>query len=88
MPDRSQTWRALLLAPLLVLAALMAAPTAASAEPQRPPPRERPAQQQPQRPAASNPCAVFGPGFVRMAGSDTCIKLGGATSIGGGVGGY
>ncbi|MCK7476078.1 MAG: hypothetical protein MZV49_27220 [Rhodopseudomonas palustris] len=47
-----------------------------------------PARQQPQRPAASNPCAVFGPGFVRMAGSDTCIKLGGATSIGGGVGGY
>ncbi|PYF05404.1 hypothetical protein BJ122_101143 [Rhodopseudomonas faecalis] len=81
MTVRSLPWLAL--AMLCVVAA-----SAALAEPQRPPPRERPAQQQPQRPAASNPCAVFGPGFVRMAGSDTCIKLGGATSIGGGVGGY
>lgn len=31
-------------------------------------------------------CAQFGAGFVRMAGSDTCIQIGGAIDIGGGVG--
>jgi hypothetical protein len=68
--------------PWLTLLFALAAP-AVLAEPQRTPPRERPPQAQ--RPAASDPCAVFGPGFVRMSGSDTCIKLGGATSIGAGV---
>jgi hypothetical protein len=40
----------------------------------------------PSKPAAraSNPCASFGPGFVRVEGTDTCVKLGGAVSIGGG----
>jgi hypothetical protein len=35
--------------------------------------------------ARSNPCAEFGPGFVRIEGTDTCMKIGGAISIGGGV---
>ena len=74
--------------PWLALAMLcMVAASAALAEPQRQTPRERSPQPKP-RPVASDPCAVFGPGFVRMSGSDTCIKLGGATSIGGGVGGH
>ncbi|WP_298363400.1 hypothetical protein [uncultured Bradyrhizobium sp.] len=33
----------------------------------------------------SNPCASFGPGFVKVEGSDTCVKLGGAVSVGAGV---
>jgi hypothetical protein len=35
----------------------------------------------------SNPCASFGPGFVKVEGSDTCVKLGGAISVGAGVSG-
>ncbi|WFU52170.1 hypothetical protein QA639_20900 [Bradyrhizobium pachyrhizi] len=33
----------------------------------------------------SNPCASYGPGFVKVEGSDTCVKLGGAVSVGGGM---
>jgi hypothetical protein len=29
-------------------------------------------------------CAAFGPGFVKVEGSDTCVKLGGAISVGAG----
>lgn len=29
----------------------------------------------------SNPCAAYGPGFVRVAGSSTCLKLGGYISV-------
>jgi hypothetical protein len=32
-----------------------------------------------------NSCAAYGPGFVKLEGSDTCVQLGG--SIGIGVGG-
>ena len=31
---------------------------------------------------ASNSCAAYGPGFVRVDGTDTCVKIGGAVSIG------
>jgi predicted secreted protein len=30
----------------------------------------------------ANSCAAYGPGFVKVAGSDTCVKLGGAVSVG------
>jgi hypothetical protein len=33
-----------------------------------------------------NSCAAYGPGFVKVAGSDTCVKLGGAVSVGVGAG--
>jgi hypothetical protein len=32
--------------------------------------------------ASGNSCAAFGPGFVKVEGSGTCVKIGGATSIG------
>lgn len=35
--------------------------------------------------ARTNPCASFGPGFVKVQGSDTCVKLGGGISVGGGM---
>lgn len=35
---------------------------------------------------APNPCAGFGPGFVKVEGSDTCVRLGGSISIGAGGG--
>ena len=30
-------------------------------------------------------CAAYGPGFVKVAGSDTCVKVGGAVSVEGTV---
>ena len=32
-------------------------------------------------PVSGNPCAQYGPGFVKLAGSDTCVKIGGSVSI-------
>ena len=32
--------------------------------------------------SAANSCAAFGPGFVRIAGSDTCMKVAGYVSTG------
>ena len=31
--------------------------------------------------AAGNPCAAFGPGFVKVDGTDTCVKGGGAFRV-------
>jgi hypothetical protein len=36
------------------------------------------------RAGASNPCSAFGPGFVKVDGTETCVKLGGAVSVGAG----
>jgi hypothetical protein len=38
----------------------------------------------PPRPAMGNPCAAYGPGFVKVAGSSTCVKVGGSVSAEGG----
>jgi hypothetical protein len=32
--------------------------------------------------ARGNSCAEYGAGFVKLEGSDTCVKIGGAVSIG------
>lgn len=32
--------------------------------------------------APRNPCALYGPGFLKVEGSDTCIKVGGSISLG------
>ena len=34
---------------------------------------------------SANSCAEYGAGFVRVEGSNTCMKVGGAISIGAGV---
>ena len=31
---------------------------------------------------AGNSCAAYGPGFVKIDGTETCAKIGGAVSIG------
>ncbi|HEV7878574.1 hypothetical protein [Bradyrhizobium sp.] len=69
--------------PVIVLTVFSA--SAASAQQARKP--DKPATSVPPRPAkaAANPCAEYGPGFVRIEGSSTCIKIGG--SFGVGVGG-
>jgi len=45
------------------------------------------ARQPPDKPAAkpapvqSNPCAIYGAGFVKIEGSSTCVKMGGHITI-------
>jgi predicted secreted protein len=34
------------------------------------------------RSGGADSCAAYGSGFVKVAGSDTCVKLGGAVSVG------
>jgi hypothetical protein len=42
----------------------------------------------PAKRVAGNPCVAFGPGFVKVAGTDTCVKVGGAfrVDVGGAAG--
>ena len=35
--------------------------------------------------ASSSACAAYGPGFVRIEGTDTCVQVGGSISVGAGV---
>jgi hypothetical protein len=39
--------------------------------------------------SSANSCAAYGPGFVKVEGTDTCVHIGGAVSIGvgGAIGG-
>ena len=37
-------------------------------------------------PVTKNPCAQYGVGFAKIAGSDTCVKVGGSISVDGGSG--
>jgi hypothetical protein len=41
----------------------------------------------PHIPASRNPCAQYGPGFVKVAGSDMCVKIGGGVGVEVGGGG-
>jgi hypothetical protein len=34
---------------------------------------------------SSNACAAYGPGFVKVEGTDTCVQVGGSISVGAGV---
>jgi hypothetical protein len=36
----------------------------------------------PAKSTAGNPCAAFGPGFVKVQGTDTCVKVGGGVDVG------
>jgi hypothetical protein len=38
------------------------------------------------RATSSNSCAAYGPGFVKLEGTETCVKVGGAVSVGGSAG--
>jgi hypothetical protein len=35
--------------------------------------------------AGANPCAAYGPGFVKVDGIGTCMKIGGALDVGAAV---
>jgi Porin subfamily len=67
----------------LVVAALTVA--SASAEPSNPKKRDQgaaPGRLPAKRLGASNPCSAYGPGFVIVDGTETCVKIGGAVSVG------
>jgi hypothetical protein len=36
---------------------------------------------EPKKPPKSNPCAVYGAGYVQIEGTTTCIKIGGHISV-------
>jgi hypothetical protein len=35
--------------------------------------------------ASSSACAAYGPGFVKIDGTETCVQIGGSISVGAGV---
>jgi Porin subfamily len=68
----------------LMLAAIVAAlPTWVVAQNSNQPPKHPP-KSRTIHPAGGNSCAQYGVGFARIAGSDTCIKIGGSVSVEGG----
>ena len=74
----------------VIVSAIIVAMLSASAAPAqqfRESKPDKPAKSLPLRPAkaASNPCAEYGAGFVRIEGSSTCIKVGGSLSVGAGT---
>jgi len=78
---RSRLFFAMVVAQMITAGASLHAQTLTNPNP---PPRApattaRPATQ------AAKPCPVFGPGFVQLPGSDTCVKLGGGVQVQGGV---
>jgi hypothetical protein len=68
--------------PIVALAVLSVSSAPAQQSRDRKP--DKPAAPVPLRPAktAANPCAEYGPGFVRIDGSSTCMKVGGSLSVG------
>jgi hypothetical protein len=69
---------------LLVIAALLLASSAQAEQPgvQRSDPTAASGKTLPLKGASSaNSCAAYGPGFVKVAGSDTCVKVGGAIGV-------
>ena len=59
--------------------------SAAMAEPTATPNGQKPATADrllpTKRPASANSCAAYGPGFVKVTGGDTCVKIGGGIGI-------
>jgi hypothetical protein len=71
---------------LLAIAALMLPASGAPAEQrgiQKPDRSTPPAKVLPlKRATSANSCAAYGAGFVKIEGSETCVKVGGAVSVG------
>jgi hypothetical protein len=65
----------------IVLALVIAVlPTLVAAQQSSQRPKHSPKSGTP-HPVSGNPCAKYGVGFAKIAGSDTCIKIGGSVSI-------
>jgi hypothetical protein len=74
---------------VLVLVVAVVSASSASAQQSRDRKPDKPVTSVPLRAAKSavNPCAEYGPGFVRIEGSSTCVQIGGSLGVGVGVGG-
>jgi hypothetical protein len=73
----------------LIIAALLLSASSAAAESTRPLKLDTPASSDKPVPlkgrGSSNSCAAYGPGFVKVEGTDTCAQVGGLISIGAGT---
>jgi hypothetical protein len=71
----------------IIIAIMVAALPAcvAAAEQPGPQPRKPEPPPLPPRQASGNPCAAFGPGFVKVEGSSTCVKVGTGIRVEAGV---
>jgi hypothetical protein len=76
---------------LLVMMAAVLASVAAAAEQPRPGKPDKAATSGKLLPLqlsnSANSCAEYGAGFVKIEGTNTCMKIGGAVSVGAGVSG-
>ena len=76
---------------LTAIIALVLSAVAATAEQRRLPNPDKPATSGKvlplKRSGSANACAEYGAGFVKIEGSNSCMKIGGATSFGAGVSG-
>ena len=64
---------------LAIVAAVM--PTCAAVAQQADQQSKQPSKAGTLRAVKSDPCAKYGPGFVQVRGTDTCIKTGGSVEI-------
>jgi hypothetical protein len=76
----------LLVLVLTTLPASLAAadPLASALAPQKPARIETPDKPLSAKRSSANACAAYGPNFVKVNGSDTCVKVGGEMSVSGG----
>ena len=76
---------------LLVMISVVLASVAAAAEQPRPQNSGKAATSGKllslKRSNSANACAEYGAGFVKIEGTSTCVKIGGAVSVGAGVSG-
>ena len=63
---------------LIAFAVLPAWHAAAQQSPRQPDKASKPDKS---HPAKADACAVYGPGFVKGEGSNTCIRIGGGVSV-------
>ena len=72
----------------MVLIAIVPAWSVSAETMSSPKPPQHPAEYLPRKGApAAKSCAAYGPGFVKVEGTDTCMKIGGGIGIGAGVSG-
>jgi len=70
---------------LAILAMVLPAASALAEQPLATKPNKSAAtarQLPPKGPGAGNSCAAYGTGFVKVEGTGTCVRIGGAVSIG------
>jgi hypothetical protein len=76
---------------LLIIMAVVLPSVAVAAEQPRPQKADRAATSGKvlplKRSNSANACAEYGAGFVKVEGTNTCMKIGGAVSVGAGVSG-